>query len=48
MTQDNVCGCPFPPAFGIAPASLEAVAPGYLAPTSVRSPYDDFRAQGGR
>ena len=48
MTQDNVCDCPFPPAFGIAPASLEAVAPGYLAPTSVRSPYDDFRAQGGR
>ena len=48
MTQDNVCGCPFPPVFGIAPASLEDVAPGYLAPTSVRSPYDDFRAQGGR
>ena len=48
MTQDNVCDCPFPPVFGIAPAALEAVAPGYLAPTSIRSPYDDFRAHGGR
>jgi NADH dehydrogenase len=48
MTQDNVCDCPFPPLFGIDPAAVEQVAPGYLAPTSIRSPYDDFRAHGGR
>jgi uncharacterized protein YbjT (DUF2867 family) len=31
MKTDNVCSCPFPPVFGIQPAALEAVAPGYLA-----------------
>ena len=48
MRQDNVCDCPFPPVFGVSPASIEAIAPGYLAPASIRSPYDDFRAHGGR
>jgi NADH dehydrogenase len=48
MQQDSVCDCPFPPVFGVSPAAIEAIAPGYLAPTSIRSPYDDFRAHGGR
>jgi len=48
MTQDNVCGCPFPAVFGAPPASIEAIAPAYLAPAAIRSRYDDFRAHGGR
>lgn len=45
---DNVCGCPFPAVFGIAPASLEVIAPQYLAPAARRSAFDRFRATGGR
>jgi uncharacterized protein YbjT (DUF2867 family) len=48
MTKDSVCGCPFPPVFGIAPASLEGIAPGYLAPAAMHSHYDAFRAGSGR
>jgi uncharacterized protein YbjT (DUF2867 family) len=48
MTRDNVCDCAFPPVFGIAPAALEAIAPEYLAPAARHSPYDAYRAGGGR
>jgi len=48
MSIDNVCNCPFPALFGIEPASLESIAPGYLAPAARRSPYDAYRAHGGR
>jgi NADH dehydrogenase len=48
MQIDNVCDGPFPPVFGIAPTALEAVAPTYLAPTSIKSPFDDYRARSGR
>jgi NADH dehydrogenase len=48
MTQDNVCGCPFPDLFGVKPSPVEAIAPSYLSPASIRSPYDDFRASSGR
>ena len=48
MTRDNVCDCVFPPVFGIAPAALEAIAPEYLAPAARHSPYDAYRAGGGR
>ena len=48
MTRDNVCGCPFPAVFGIAPTPLEAVAPEYLAPGALHSAFDGFRASGGR
>lgn len=48
MQKDNVCDCPFPPVFGIAPASLESVAPEYLAPEALHSAFDGFRASGGR
>jgi NADH dehydrogenase len=48
MQRDNVCGCDFPPEFGIAPTALEAVAPTYLAPGSARSHYDGYRTHSGR
>ena len=48
MQKDNVCDCPFPAVFGIAPVALEAVAPQYLAPSARRSPFDPYRASGGR
>ena len=48
MTRDNVCGCPFPDVFGMAPTPLEAVAPEYLAPGALHSAFDGFRASGGR
>lgn len=48
MSIDNVCNCPFPALFGITPASLESIAPGYLGPAARRSPFDTYRAHGGR
>ncbi|MEO6564784.1 MAG: complex I NDUFA9 subunit family protein [Casimicrobiaceae bacterium] len=48
MSIDNVCNAPFPALFGIVPASLESVAPGYLAPAARRSAFDAYRAHGGR
>lgn len=48
MSVDNVCDCPFPAVFGITPVPLESIAPGYLAPASMRSPFDVYRAHGGR
>ena len=48
MERDSVCEGPFPPVFGIAPTTLESVAPSYLSPASVHSKYDPLRAHGGR
>ena len=48
MRKDNVCDCPFPAVFGIAPTALEAIAPSYLSPGAQRSPFDSFRATSGR
>ncbi|CAG0964687.1 NADH dehydrogenase,E; NADH dehydrogenase [Burkholderiales bacterium] len=48
MSRDNVCGCPFPPVFGIEPAALEAVAPSWLAPEALRDKYDAARSTTGR
>ncbi|MBK7330962.1 MAG: complex I NDUFA9 subunit family protein [Betaproteobacteria bacterium] len=48
MSKDSVCDCPFPPEFGIEPASLESVAPSWLAPQARRGPYDAMRASAGR
>jgi len=45
MTLDNVCGCPFPAILGIAPSSLEALAPAWLAPESKRDRYDAMRVR---
>jgi NADH dehydrogenase len=47
MAVDNVCGCGWPEVFAMPPTPLEAVAPGYLAP-SVQRHYDGFRARAGR
>ncbi|HEY5365036.1 MAG TPA: complex I NDUFA9 subunit family protein [Casimicrobiaceae bacterium] len=56
LTRDNlaslgvpaVCRAPFPPLFGVEPASIEALAPAWLSPALQRSRYDDFRAEVGR
>jgi len=48
MSVDNVCGGGFPRVFGFAPASLEAVVPQYLAATSTRSRYIQYRHNAGR
>ena len=48
MQKDSVCDCPFPALFGAAPTPLEAIAPLYLAPTAIKSRFDEFRAQSGR
>jgi NADH dehydrogenase len=48
MQVDNVCEAGFPARFGVEPAALEAIAPGYLAPAAQHSRFDVFRAHGGR
>ena len=48
MQKDNVCNCPFPAVFGVAPVALEAVAPQYLSPGAQRSAFDPYRANSGR
>ena len=48
MQVDSVCGCAFPPVFGISPTPLAAVAPTYLGPAATKSRYDAYRAQVGR
>jgi NADH dehydrogenase len=48
MQKDNICACPFPPVFGVAPTPLESAAPEYLAPDSLHSAFDRYRARGGR
>ena len=48
METDSVCGCPFPPIFGVSPQALETIASAYLAPEAAKSRYDDYRVRGGR
>jgi NADH dehydrogenase len=48
MQRDSVCDGEFPAVFGFRPTPLETVAPGYLSPDSIRSRYDEMRAQSGR
>ena len=48
MRKDNVCDCPFPAVFGVAPTALESIAPSYLSPAAQRSPFDRYRAESGR
>lgn len=47
MRKDNVCDCPYPAVFGRPPASLEALAPGWLAPESRRDRHVAHRARQG-
>ena len=48
MQRDSTCDGPFPAVFGIAPAALEAIAPGYLSPESIHSRFDEYRGRSGR
>jgi len=48
MERDNVCDGSGSSHFGFPPTALEAVAPGYLAASAIKSRYDEFRAQSGR
>ena len=47
MSVDNVCHGPFPPVFRVEPATLEAIAPEYLAPAAIHSRFDPYRARSG-
>jgi NADH dehydrogenase len=48
MAKDSVCGCDFPPVFGLQPQALETIAPTYLGIEAEKSRYSDYRARGGR
>jgi uncharacterized protein YbjT (DUF2867 family) len=48
MSVDNVCACPFPALLGFEPASLEAIAPEFLAGSNPRARYNRFRYRAGR
>ena len=48
MSVDNVCATPFPAFFGFEPATLEAVVPEYLAPSTARARYTRYRHFAGR
>jgi uncharacterized protein YbjT (DUF2867 family) len=48
MQVDSVCAAPIAPELGIAPTSLDVVAPEYLLNSSPRSSYDAFRSAAGR
>jgi NADH dehydrogenase len=48
MSVDNVCSSPFPAEFGFEPATLEAVATQYLAGTTTRGRYNQYRHSAGR
>ena len=48
MEVDSVSQQPFPVAFGVEPASLEAVIPEYLVDSTLRGKYDSFRSVAAR
>ncbi len=48
MQSDNVCGCDFPALFAVTPTALEAIAPQFLSPASLRSRYERYRLGAGR
>jgi NADH dehydrogenase len=48
MSVDSVCAGPFPAVFGFSPSALEAVAPDYLAATTSRARYVQYRHNAGR
>jgi NADH dehydrogenase len=45
MKKESVCGCDFPPVFGLAPQPLESVVPTYLGAAAQASRYDAFRGR---
>jgi len=48
MKHDNVLSAPIAPELGLVPASLEAVAPEYLADMTVRGRFNQYRSRGHR
>lgn len=48
LLGNSVCDDAFPAVFGFQPTSLEAVAPQYLGPQAMISPYDSWRGQARR
>lgn len=48
MEVDSVSSQPFPPIFGVVPASMEAVIPEYLVDSTLRGKYDSFRSVAAR
>lgn len=48
LRQDSVCKGEFPAAFGLTPASIEAVVPVYLASHNTRKKYLGYRERAGR
>jgi uncharacterized protein YbjT (DUF2867 family) len=48
MTRDSVCDCAYPALLGGPPSALNAIVPGYLAPSAARNRYTRLRGQGGR
>lgn len=48
MEVDSVSEHPFPPVFGIVPASMEAIIPEYLVDHNQRGKYDRFRSAAAR
>jgi len=46
MKVDSVCSCAFP--FGIAPSTLEGIAPSYLGHRTPRARYQQMRERAGR
>jgi NADH dehydrogenase len=48
MEVDSVSSQPFPPIFGVVPASMEAVIPEYLVDSTLRGKYDSFRSAAAR
>jgi uncharacterized protein YbjT (DUF2867 family) len=48
MEIDSVCGCPFPPIFGLQPTAMDVVVPDYLRGDTPRNAYKRFRSMAGR
>jgi uncharacterized protein YbjT (DUF2867 family) len=48
MSVDNVCSGTFPAVFGFMPSPMEAVVPEYLARSTSRARYDQYRHHAGR
>ena len=48
MEIDSVCGCPFPPIFGLQPTAMEIVVPDYLRGDTPRYAYKRFRSAASR
>lgn len=48
LQVNSMCACAFPEVFDLKPTPMEVIAPKYLAPGVVHSPYDRFRCKARR